>query len=168
MSMSELAALIEEQVGLYDELIALSRREQQALTRYRPAHLPELLAAEDNCADRLMRAQAAVDDALRSVAGQLGMTVEGGALPDIAELLPHLAPDIQARVAAARDSLEERAYTLAVLNAENASLVHAGLVQIDQAAAVLATALGEPRGYEAGGGVRISTDGNAQFLNLQA
>ena len=165
---SELAALIETQVSICDEMIALSQREQQALARFKPAHLPQLLAAQDDCAERLNKTQEALDTAVRAAANGVGLPEEEGRVPDIHALLPHLTPEARARLGALRGALEERAYTLAVLNAQNALLVRSGLLQVDQTAAVLAGILGEPRSYGAEGGVRIPASNNTMLLNRRA
>jgi len=165
----ELAALVEAQVSICDEMIALSQREQQALTRYKPQHLPELLAAQDACADRLAKTQETLDAAVRATASSLGLAAyEGDPSPDIYGLLPHLPLDLRARLSALRGAVEQRAYTLAVLNAENALLVRAGLLQIDRTSAVLASILGEPRSYGAEGNVRVPGSDSTLLLNRQA
>jgi len=168
-AMMQLAALLETQTGICDDMIVLSQREQQALVRCQPACLPELLAAQDDCADQLAKTLEALDEAVRRVASDLGLGSGEGEQPlEIGDLLPHLPADVGTRLDALRDALEQRAYTLAVLNAQNAHLVRAGLLQIDRTAAVLASVQGEPRAYEAGGGARIPLEGGAQFLNCRA
>ena len=162
---SVLAALIEEQMGICDEMITLAEREQQALSRFRPAHLPEILAAQDDCANRLAASQDAMDAPERDLAAGLGLTTEVDPTPDVSILLPHLPLDARARLGALRSALEERAYTLAVLNAQNALLVRTGLLQIDQTASVLASVLGEPRAYGAAGNMRMPTANNTLLLN---
>ncbi len=166
--MSELAVLIEAQLGICDEMIALAEREQQALARFKPTHLPELLAAQDDCAERLVKTQEALDATVRAAADGMGLPVDEGRMPDVYSLLPHLPLDVRARLGALRSALEERAYTLAVLNAQNALLVRTGLLQVDQTAAVLASVLGEPRAYGAGGNVRIPAANNTLLLDRQA
>lgn len=164
----QLAALIEAQMSICDEMIALSQREQQALARFRPARLPELLAAQDDCAERFARTQEALDAAVRSAADAVGLAIEEGQTLDVHTLLPYLPPEERARLAALRGAVEERAYTLAVLNAQNALLVRTGLLQLDQTAGVLSTVLGEPRSYGAGGNARIPSANDTLFLNHQA
>jgi hypothetical protein len=75
---------------------------------------------------------------------------------------------VQARLSALRSALKERAYTLAVLNAQNALLVRSGLLQADQTVAMLANALGEPRSYGAEGSVCLPVSTNTLLLNRQA
>jgi len=75
---SELATLIEAQLGICDEMIALAEREQQALSRFRPAQLPELLAAQDDCAARLTKTQEALDATVRAAADGIGLVSEDG------------------------------------------------------------------------------------------
>lgn len=165
---SDLAALIEAQVSICDEMIALTQREQQALARFKPANLPQLLASQDDCAARLAKTQEALDAALRAATEGLDLPDEEGQTPDIQALLPHLPAEMRAQLAALRRAVEEKAYTLAVLNAQNALLVRSGMLQISRTAAVLANALGEPRAYEAGGNVRIPAAHTTLLLNRQA
>lgn len=165
---SELAALMETQIGICDEMIALAEREQQALARFRPAHLSELLAAQDDCAERLARTQEALDAALRTLAGDMGLPDAEGRRAELPALLSHLPPEVRSRLQGLRGAVEERAYTLAVLNAQNALLVRTGLLQVDQTATVLASALGESRSYGAGGTVRMPMADNALLLSRQA
>lgn len=164
---SQLAALVEAQVGICDEMIALSQREQQALALLMPAHLPQLLAAQDDCAERFAKVQESLDAAVRAAAGDVGLDEDKEGAPDIRTLLPHLPLDAQARLGALRGVLEERAYTLAVLNAQNALLVRSGLLQVDQTVALLAHALGEPRSYGAAGSVCLPASTNTLLLNRQ-
>jgi flagellar biosynthesis/type III secretory pathway chaperone len=167
--MSELAALVEAQMSICDEMIALSQREQQALARYKPQRLPELLAAQDDCAERLTKTQEALDAAVRAAVSGMGLVAdEGDPPPDIYDLLPHLPLDVRTRLSALRGAVEERAYTLAVLNAQNALLVRTGLLQVDRTVAVLANILGEPRSYGAEGNVRIPVASNTLLLDRQA
>jgi len=164
---SELATLIEAQLGICDEMIALAEREQQALSRFRPAQLPELLAAQDDCAARLTKTQEALDATVRAAADGIGLAAEDGRGPDVHALLPHLPLEARTRLEALRSAVEARAYTLAVLNAQNALLVRTGLLQVDRTAAVLSSVLGESPAYGAGGAVRMPTANNTLLLNRQ-
>lgn len=164
---SELATLIEAQLGICDEMIALAEREQQALSRFRPAQLPELLAAQDDCAARLTKTQEALDATVRAAADGIGLVAEDGRGPDVHALLPHLPLEARTRLEALRSAVEARAYTLAVLNAQNALLVRTGLLQVDRTAAVLSSVLGESPAYGAGGAVRMPTANNTLLLNRQ-
>jgi len=164
---SELATLIEAQLGICDEMIALAEREQQALSRFRPAQLPELLAAQDDCAARLTKTQEALDATVRAAADDIGLAAEDGRGPDVHALLPHLPLEARTRLEALRSAVEARAYTLAVLNAQNALLVRTGLLQVDRTAAVLSSVLGESPAYGAGGAVRMPTANNTLLLNRQ-
>jgi len=162
---SELLLLLEAQTGICDEMISLAQREQQALTRVSPGHLPAILAAQSACTERLARNQAHLEATLRN--GSEVTDDADGSPSALASVLAHVPPEVRARLTTLRDGLEERAYTLAVLNAQNALLVRSGLLQIDQAAATLAHALGETRSYGAAGAARIPTMDNTITLDRQ-
>ncbi|HHX43216.1 MAG TPA: flagellar protein FlgN [Chloroflexi bacterium] len=165
---SELTSLVEAEVGICDEMVHLAQREQHALARFRPAHLPELLAAQDDCAHRFARTHEALEASIGRAAEHVGIADAGSPSLDVSALLPYLPPDARERLEDLRSALEGRAYTLAVLNAQNALLVRTGLVQLGQTANVLADVLGESPAYGASGSVCLPTANHTLVLDRQA
>ena len=164
----ELSCLLEGQLKACDEMITLSRREQQVLMDNQASALPEVVAAKERCAGDL----AALEEALRETLTAWEAGAEPGldkkAPPPLSTLLPYLPVEDRLRLKVLQQSLWSKVHTLRMLSRAIALLIKSSLLEAEAWLSVLSDTNGGNPAYDASGQVNVGNIPGSQLLDHQA
>lgn len=127
--LAELTAVLEREIGCYEELIASARAEQQALIRGKLEELKLAIEAQELLISSTKALEATRQQVGRTLAQQLGLAEKDVTLTRLIEL-GH--DDEAGRIAALRDKVRGVVIELDRLNAGNAQLINSSIDFINQ------------------------------------
>ena len=162
----DLGSLLEGQLKVCDEIITLSRHEQQVLMDRQSSALPEIVAAKERCAEDLRDLQEASRETL--TAWEAGIEPDKNASLSLSQLLPRLPLEDQLRIEKLQESLWSRIRTLRMLNRAITLLIKSSLTQADAWLSLLTDMTDPNAAYDASGQVKIGSIGGSQLLDQHA
>jgi flagellar biosynthesis/type III secretory pathway chaperone len=121
---SELTGLLADELGLYDQLLVLTRREREAVLGSDPGRLEAIVAEKEALIAQVGRVEARRQQWVADRAAELGLEPAGLTLSRLAARLP---AEAAAELEAAGERLRSRVRELAELSHRNGNLVASAL-----------------------------------------
>ena len=121
---SELVALLADELGLYDQLLDLARREREAVLGPDPGQLERVVAAKESLIAQVGRLEARRREWIADWARAAGVDPAGLTLSGLAALLPS---EVASELDAAGERLLARVRELGELSFRNRNLVSSAL-----------------------------------------
>jgi len=160
--------LLEAQLRTCDELISLSRREQQALMNNQASALPEAVATKERCVRDLAGLEEAIRETLTAWEVSTEPDLDTNAPPSLTRLLQTLPVEDRLPLQDLQQSLWSQVRTLRILSRAITVLIKSSLAQADAWVSVLSDVTRESPAYDARGQPEIGNIASSQVLDQQA